>query len=385
MDALRRDCASIESVARQKSVSLIVLGEENVSNSTALAAKVARDASIPSLIVPWGYPSSGDFVTALSAITLYHGGSPAARKFCDRYPHWRIEHDPPLLRLPLEDAAAMEFLGMAPPRPWLHNDGFSNALAVESERMKKHYVNEGVPRKKLRETGAWSDDLIAAGLADFTRRRHKLCTELGLDPDRPIVLCALPSDMTASRLGHSEFESYDAILTFWIDSLAALEDVNVVLCAHPSTTVAGLPVHGGQSIRTSSRPTVDLLPLSDLFVACVSSVIRWALACGIPVIDYDVYGFRYENYSSEPLVHRVASREEFTATLKREAGRSTVGAHVPRPGEHRRGPWGCLDGRSLDRILGVFDELTGSPTRPRRRLAVLTENLRTRRGREGRI
>jgi hypothetical protein len=45
----------------------------------------------------------------------------------------------------------------------------------------------------------------------------------------------------------------------------------------------------GAEISTSH--TATLVPQSDLFVASVSSTIRWALAMGKPVLNYEV--FRY--------------------------------------------------------------------------------------------
>ncbi len=39
------------------------------------------------------------------------------------------------------------------------------------------------------------------------------------------------------------------------------------------------------------RTRLSLVPLCSLYVASVSATIRWAIACGKPVVNYDVYRF----------------------------------------------------------------------------------------------
>ena len=51
-------------------------------------------------------------------------------------------------------------------------------------------------------------------------------------------------------------------------------------------------------MRIAARKTSELVPLCDLYVASVSSTIRWAIACGKPVVNYDVYRYRYTDFIS---------------------------------------------------------------------------------------
>ena len=65
------------------------------------------------------------------------------------------------------------------------------------------------------------------------------------------------------------------------------------------------PVVLTYSQRSSDRASSDadlnlqcasLVAISDMYVASVSSTIRWAILAGIPVINYDVYQYGYEDF-----------------------------------------------------------------------------------------
>jgi hypothetical protein len=98
------------------------------------------------------------------------------------------------------------------------------------------------------------------------------------------------------------------------------------------------------------------MPLADALVACVSSVIRWALACGLPVVDYDLYRFGYYYFRGEPNVHTVETRRDFEHALANLARRLSPGQHVPPTGQ-RISEWGWLDGQSTQRIASLLARL----------------------------
>ena len=66
---------------------------------------------------------------------------------------------------------------------------------------------------------------------------------------------------------------------------------------------------GGWGIKIGGRETAELIPLRDLYMVSVSYTIRGAIACGIPVINYIVYRYRYSDSIS---LNRVIPAEEKT-------------------------------------------------------------------------
>ncbi len=89
----------------------------------------------------------------------------------------------------------------------------------------------------------------------------------------------------------------------------------------------------------------------------VSSTIRWAIACGKPVINYDVYRYQYTDYLDVKAVVATEEKDEFLELLRRmtgEAGfyRGMVGHQVACAKK-----WGQLDGQVGARLLKLFDGL----------------------------
>lgn len=334
----------------------LVLGQENVSKYTSIYSHIAQQAGVGCVIVPWCLASREEFEEALSAIPLYDATTPSARAFCERFPQWRLAGKKELLRAPVYEAAALEILRCAPENPWAFYSGFASAIAVESPWMMHHYQRQGVPPSWLRLTGSWCDDDLQEGLRCWQDKRRQLCKELHLDPDRPLLLVALPSNQMRHRGSYAEFTSYEEILQFWADSFAALRSCQTVLVTHPSVSPAYCRQLERDNVRLSDRPTYELVPLADALVACVSSIIRWALACGLPVLDYDLYRFRYSYFRQEPQVRTVETRHDFTNALKELAADLRPGQHVPQDGL-RISPWGLLDGQSTSRIHQLLMEV----------------------------
>ncbi|MCS7015825.1 MAG: radical SAM protein [Gemmatales bacterium] len=364
---LRREQAYFRQILAELRPQVLVLGQENVSKFSTLYSHTALQQGIPSVIVPWCLASRSAFQQALAAIPLYDATTRSALAFCERFPRWCSPGDQPLLRAPVYEAAALEILGCAPENPWAFQSGFAWALAVESPWMLVHYRREGVPEHCLHLTGSWCDDDLHLGLRHWHQKRQELCKELHLDPTRPILLAALPSNQMNQRQHYTQFHSYPELLTFWVDTLASLPQCQTVFVMHPSSSMISWRSLERETVRFSDRSTYELMPLADALVACVSSIIRWALACGLPVIDFDVYRFGYTYFRCEPQVRTVETAPEFTHALHELVRELRPGQHVP-PGGIRVSPWGLLDGHSTQRIAQLMHETTSHS----RRLSTVT-------------
>ena len=100
----------------------------------------------------------------------------------------------------------------------------------------------------------------------------------------------------------------------------------------------------------------ELVPCCDLYVASVSATIRWAIACGVPVLNYDVFKYRYDDYA----VKRGSSPSKRPRTTWRRwtAWRPTQ-LFRPGPSQSARyaSSWGTLDGQSGSRLVNLFEDL----------------------------
>jgi len=92
-------------------------------------------------------------------------------------------------------------------------------------------------------------------------------------------------------------------------------------------------------------------------VASVSATIRWAIACGIPVVNYDVYRMNYEDYNEVGGVVTVDDRMSFLSAMRRLTTDTDYYETVADLQRRSMDQWGKLDGRSGERMLKLFDSI----------------------------
>lgn len=336
----------------------VILAEDTVGYETAAVIKAAHERGAPSLIIPF------TVANALEPAEFFF--TDRARSFSRwsnrivgrRYPRWIYVHrGRRLLRMPGEEVVAKEWWGLAPRLPWQMNSGQADAVAVESRIMDAYYRREGLPPPPLVVTGGISDDTLAEGLRDRAARRATLRAELELPGDQRIVLCALPDDRFALPGAPPDFADYQELVHFVLRTLKAMPGCAVVVRPHPRSGDETRQLVAETGARISDRDTAALVPLCDLYVASVSATIRWAIACGTPVVNYDVYRLRLTDYDDVPGVLRVENRSEFEAVTRRLSTDPELFAAVRAQQEAVAPDWGQLDGQSGSRILACLDGL----------------------------
>ena len=342
---------------REQQIDLLVLAEENVGYATPLWVQTAHAAGVPVVVVPYTVADASEPAGAVINRPEHQFRRWPNALAGRRYPHWVYEHrGQKLLRLPGGRALAMEWLDAAPPQPWIMNSGAADALAVESDRMRQHYLCLGLPPERLVNTGALYDDVLAEVLRSVDEQREALYRDLGLPLGRPMLLCALPPNPYPDQLGG--FDSYQDLLRFWVTTLAAQPGWNLVLRLHPRMSrlqYAFLEEAGG---RLTDVDTAHLVPLCDLYVASVSATIRWAIACGKPVVNYDVYRFGYTDYEGLSGVFTVDGQQAFIDIIQQLTGDSSRLAQAAAAQSAIKEQWGRFDGQAASRLLTLLDELT---------------------------
>ena len=317
---------------------IVILGGDLVSYDTAHLIKASHKCGIKALLHP---SFMADYTEAAQAIfndKSYDGTRFWNRHVTNRLPGWAMRyHGKDLVRLPAGRIVARHLLHIAPPNPWTLHSGYSDKILVESGAMENMCILEGLPGKKLRITGSAAHDQM------FEEMKNK-------NPIEKVVVTALPPDMIASR-PQCDFKTYDDLVRFWVSSITEISRnrgyLNIVVCLHPSVDVKSfLWLEKEYEVKISRNPTYIEIARCNLFVASVSSVIQWAIACGRPVINYDVYRYKYVDYVAAPGVKTIEEKDQFLQLLN----------FPPSPPEWVNIFFGKIDGKAHERLIKEIDQ-----------------------------
>jgi hypothetical protein len=361
--------ADARALARVHSPDVVVLGGNNPGYTTPALIEGFKQSGVPTVIVSSTMSNGLEEAAVYARDPRYHVTRWPARLAAAVFPKWCIEYDGlRLLRCPVGRVLALEALRIAPPRPWVFNSGYADAIAMESQAMVDYYVEAGLPRDNMVLTGSPSDDMMAPAAADAARLREELYAELGLPAGRPMLLTALVPDFLYVNGGRPQcdFQRYGALVEFWVRSLAEQSTFNVVVALHPSVKIDAMRHIERRNVRIAPRKTAQLVPLCDIYVASISSTIRWAIACGKPVINYDVYRYRYIDFSQVPSVVATEEQDVFRALIKRFAEEREYLTQVAARQQAEAARWGSLEGKSLHRIVELLIATAGKDHRPHR-------------------
>ncbi len=291
--------ARARSMVRALRPDVIVLFEDNIGNFTRYIGAAAARRNIPYVVLPITIPNPREAASFFRVSNAHTAAGFIAGFIARRWPQWTYDFDGyRMLRLPPTDILAMRALGVGNAKPWILNSGQASAVCVESPANQAIYERLGLGRQQLSLTGSLIDDTLFEVHRDRGKRRRALERELGLSPDRLLLVVAFPPNQFAARWKRAfEYTSFEELVTGWLAALAPLaRSVNIVMRAHPRLSAGELAPFVTAGCHVFTRPTEELVPLADVFVASISATIRWALALGIPVINYDCYRYRYDDY-----------------------------------------------------------------------------------------
>lgn len=351
--------ADARSLIRLHRADVVVMGGDNPAYTTAGLIEGSHIEGVSVVLVPSTMSNGLEEAEVYAGDPRYYIDRPSARLVAELFPHWVTVHNGlRLLRCPPGRALAMEAQGIAPPEPWAFNSGFADAITAESSAMIDYASAAGLPRNRMIATGSPSDDVMFHILKNAAEGRRKLYDELHLPRDRQMLLTPLPPDFLYVTGGRPQcdFQDYATLVQAWIGTLADQDAFNVVVALHPSVQIDTMRHIERSNVRIAPYRTSELVPLCDLYVASVSSTIRWAIACGKPVINYDLYRYRYTDFLNIDSVLCTEEYDEFRAWVRRLAT-DPARLEALRQGQAQAAPrWGFLDGHCLERILEVLTD-----------------------------
>ncbi len=339
---------------------VIILAEDNVETLSTTIVNEGRRQGIPSVIIPFTIPNPLEPAKSYRHRELNQVRGLLARLVSHVFPKWcyRLD-DQNLLRVPAFTALTLEAFGQSSPAPWILNRGQAARIALDSEAQRDKYLQLGFPAGQLTVVGDINSAILRQSAVNRSELRLELLARHGFAPDRPLVLCGFPPDQFGSEDRDFEFPNYDALIDAWIESFRALAGLaNVLIRPHPRVSIDRLQKFAAENIRFSRQPTAELIPLCDLYVASISATIRWAIACGVPVINYDTYRYRYDDYEEVGGVIHVESLVDFRDLLVRFVDDPSFAASVTRRQQSVMHRWGILDEELPRRFAALVSEVT---------------------------
>jgi hypothetical protein len=352
---VRRALRLAQEVVARERPAIVVVAEDNVEYATGALLKAGGDAGVARLMVPFTVPNPREPAEAYWDAPGHSQSRPGNRWLARSRPVWSFRHrGRDLVRLPAARALALERAGLAPLRPWFDGDGPVGAIALESDALLEAYLGAGVAAERLVVTGGLAQDALAAARATAPARRKEILAALDLPADKPLVVCAMPPDQTGTR--RSPYPSYAALAASWVDALDA-SGASVLVKLHPRVLDVHALALGRANVRVAFEDTPDLIAIADLFVASVSATIRWAIACGVPVLNFDVYGFAYDDFASAPGVVTVDAPAAFVETLRALVNEAPRRAALAAAQAQAATRWGVLDGHAHERLMALVDRL----------------------------
>ena len=341
---------------------IIILAEDNIERLSSTFVYEGRKQGIPSIIIPFTIPNPLEPAKYYLHRKDHRVSSLASRLVSRFFPQWCYQlGDVKLLRLPAHSALVREAFGQSSPAPWILNRGLATKIAVDSEAQYDLYVRLGFPREQLSVVGDMYGVALYRSSANKQQFRSELLAKHGFAPEPPLILCGFPPNQFEGHDEEFEFQSYEALVDAWIQSFAALGSrANVLIRPHPRVPIKWLESFASaQNVRYTLQPTAELIPLCDLYVASISATIRWAIACGIPVFNYDTYRLGYGDFDGLDGVIYTQELKDFRDQLARFVDDPSFAKTMVLQQQSVMHRWGVIDGDVPRRLGSLVREVIG--------------------------
>jgi hypothetical protein len=337
----------------------LIMSSDLVQYDTGLFLKIAKRRKVKSIVFPQffaNYKESAEHV-------YYSLENQISTKFYFILSNiyflkkWSIFYrEKYLLRLPLYKILVKEIFGISPKNPWTINSGGADLILVEGSAVKSFFMNEnGFSDDKVVVGGSVNNDRLFKSLLNYSSNKENLIKEFNFCSSKPVALIAIPPNMFNSRKLFTEFETYQNLIDFWMAEINKLTSFNILISLHPAISKEEFNFIKCYGFPILDKSIVDYIPLVDLFIASISATIQWAIACGIPVLNYDSYDYQYDEYRGVEGVLYVNDRCNFKKLIEYFNDLSnleTIRVLQKKHSQH----WGVLDGGFSNRLVYLIKE-----------------------------
>ncbi|MCE9582259.1 MAG: CDP-glycerol glycerophosphotransferase family protein, partial [Planctomycetes bacterium] len=328
---------------------LLVMGDRNVGYETAFV-RAANDRGIPSLILPF----ASSFPEAIAETRLrekefrrkYAVSGPCRALLAWLFPRWIYRHkEQRMFYRPPANSLAAWWFGMMSSNPWTLGGGAATRMTVDSEESLEMFVKQGMVPGKMVVTGRPSADEITRTLRNV--EPGSIRKELGIPDGRRIILCSVPQ---LAENGLLPWDQHWEEMGFLFSTMVA-EDAAVVLSLHPKSDPEKYRPHADRlGAILATRRIYELMPVCDVLVASLSSVVAPAIALHKPSVVVDFYGLGYSLYDSAPGVTVVRERKDFAPILHSLLTDPGCYEGMRKRQEAEGHRWAMLDGECTRRV-----------------------------------
>ena len=178
-----------------------------------------------------------------------------------------------------------------------------------------------------------------------------------IEANQTRILVSWPPSYHAARGSSSEFPSYLEMTRTVLEGLKNLPGARLTVSLHPAVAADDRAAIAAMGVTLADRYVLELIPLHDVYVSYYSSTIRWAVASGKPVLNYDAYKLGLDVYDAAPGVVTVTTANELIARAREVT--ASESAFVALASEQVRvaPDWGMMDTPAMPRILNELDRL----------------------------
>jgi hypothetical protein len=351
----------ILSMLKEFSPEYLILGGDMPGYDSALYVKLAKKLGIPSFVIPSTMSNGEEQAEVYFADSRYHATGLVGILIAKLFPRWcKNFRGIILLRVPISRMLAMLSLGLDYDKPWIFNSSKAEIVFLESEAMKNYYHSAGLSSGNLVVTGSPTCDRLYSVKRNQDGFADQLVCKYSLSAKQKTVLVAFPPDFFYVDGGRpqSVYKNHEEVVTFFSNLISSEKSVRWLISLHPSMKASDFKILEESGAIILEEPAYLLMPLIDVFIATVSSTIRWAISCGVPVINFDFYRYKYSDFMDLDGVLYADSQEDFLAIFSTLISRDEYFHLIKKSQERSSVNWGRLDGDCCFRIHNYIQNVT---------------------------
>ena len=128
----------------------------------------------------------------------------------------------------------------------------------------------------------------------------------------------------------------------------------IVIRPHPNYKEFGDFFLKNSNFVVTYDDTAHLVAISDILLAFASATIRWGLSCKIPIINYDVFNYSYDDFIHESGVKNINSLEQLESFFLKI--KSKTNFYYLKRNCEMNDNWGFMDGKTKKRVIKQIDK-----------------------------
>ena len=347
-------------------VGAVICSEDGISGELSVIT-AAKSMGIPVIDIPYGNGSIYDLEFDLEQ--KKHDG----RIFCPSNRNLNLlqKHAPEWLKQgnfknatwhQCEYILAMVSVGIKIKNAWVIHGGVSDLLCAENNVALRQYENEGIPVNKTKLTGSPYCDVMAKAIADTPAIKNCFLQPRKIEPNCTRLLISWPPSYHETYPERNEFDSFMEMSRAVFEFYLSLKNTKLTMSIHPACGSEIKALCQELGIAISDRYIISLIPQHDVFTTYFSSTIRWALACGLPVINYDAYRINLPAYNEAAAFTNAQTFDEYCHNIKKITDDNDFYEQMSKLQIANAQEWGKVDGQSIQRIFTEIDHLKDERT-----------------------